>query len=52
LIKIKGNDSRFGYHSQLIGYTIEADGQSGVMIKYEDEDNYDALTMPEVQLVK
>lgn len=49
-ILIKGMDSRTGFHSQIIGYTVEADGNSNVVIVYNDEQNYDAMEMPEVQL--
>ncbi len=49
-IIIKGNSSAIGFHSQIIGYTIEADGNSNVVIVYNDEQNYDSLSMPEVQL--
>lgn len=48
-IIINGNSSTTGFHSQIIGYTVEADGNSNVVIIYNDEQNYDALTMPEVQ---
>jgi len=49
-VLIKGNSSSFGFHSQIIGYTVEADGSSNVVIVYKDEQNFDSLTMPEVQL--
>jgi hypothetical protein len=48
-IRIKGSDDRSGFHSQIVGYTINADGDSNVYIRYADEDNYDALHQPEVQ---
>jgi hypothetical protein len=48
-IRLKGNDSGFGFRSQIIGYRIMSDGQSNIVIDYRDELNYDALTMPEVQ---
>jgi Flp pilus assembly protein TadG len=51
-IRIKGNASTYGFHSQIIGYTILADGQDNVIIKYNPDDNYQALTMPEVHFVK
>lgn len=51
-IKIKGNASDFGYHSQLVGYTIEGDGTDNVIIRYVDDQNYDALYWPEVLLAK
>ena len=51
-ININGNDSRSGFHSQIIGYRIEAKGNSNVVIKYTDDQNYDAITMPEVELTE
>lgn len=48
-ILIKGLASGSAFHSQIIGYTVEVDGDSNVVIKYNDDQNYDALTMPEVQ---
>jgi hypothetical protein len=51
-VRINGMDSNFGFHSQIIGYTIEVDGQGNIPIKYKDEDNYDAYKMPEVLLVQ
>jgi hypothetical protein len=49
-ILIKGMDSKRGFHSQIIGYTIEADGISNVVINYKPEQNFQSLNMPEVQL--
>ena len=49
-IRLNGPDSKYGLHSQIIGYYIEVDGQSIIVIKYKDEDNYDAYNMPEVIL--
>jgi hypothetical protein len=49
-VRLNGMDSRSGFHSQIIGYTIEVDGQDNIVIKYKDEDNYDAYKMPEVLL--
>jgi hypothetical protein len=49
-IRLNGMDSSSGFHSQIIGYTIEVDGQDNIVIKYKDEDNYDAYKMPEVLL--
>lgn len=51
-IRLKGNDSNYGFHSQIIGYTIDVDGDSKIVIRYADEDNYDALTVPEIQFSK
>jgi hypothetical protein len=49
-IQINGMDSRYGFHSQIIGKYIEVDGQDKIVIHYNDEDNYDAFQMPEVLL--
>ena len=49
-ILIKGLDSKRGFHSQIIGYTIEADGTSNVVIVFRPEQNYQSMTMPEIQL--
>ena len=49
-IIFKGMESSSGFHSQIIGYTIEADGSSNIKINYKDEQNWDSLTMQEVQL--
>jgi hypothetical protein len=51
-IRIKGSDSAAGFHSQLVGYTINADGDSNVIIRYNESENYKALYWPEVQFVK
>ena len=51
-IRINGNESSSGFHSQIIGYRVEADGTSNVVIIYNDDQNYDALTMPEIQLIQ
>jgi putative Flp pilus-assembly TadE/G-like protein len=49
-VLIKGMDSQRGFHSQIIGYTIEADGNSNVVIVYNKEQNFQSLSMPEIQL--
>ena len=49
-VRLNGMEGRQGFHSQIIGYTIEVDGQGKIPIKYDDDDNYDAFKMPEVLL--
>jgi hypothetical protein len=49
-IHINGNDSKAGFKSQIIGYMIDVNGNSNVIINYQDDQNYNTLTMPEVQL--
>ena len=51
-VHINGNDSQAGFKSQIIGYTIDVNGNSNVVINYIDEQNYNTLTMPEVQLAE
>ena len=51
-IHINGNDLLAGFHSQIIGFRIDVSGDSNVVIKYNDEQNYDAITMPEVELTE
>lgn len=51
-IAIKGNSSPSGFHSQIIGYRIDVDGSSNVVIVYNDEQNFNAVTMPEIQLTE
>src|SRR5215211_6806926 len=46
-ILIKGMDSKTGFHSQIIGYAVEADGTSNVVINFKPEQNFQTLTMPE-----
>ncbi len=51
-IRIKGNASGYGFHSQIIGYTINAQGDDDVVIKYNVNQNYLALSMPQIQFTK
>jgi len=49
-IKIVGSSPKHEYRSQIIGYTIEIQGQHKVDIVYINSENFDSLSMPEVQL--
>ncbi len=49
-IRINGMDSNYGFHSQIIGYYIEVDGQDDIPVFYNDNENYDTFNMPEVLL--
>jgi len=51
-ILFKGNDSRRGFHSQIIGYRIALSGDESVFIVYNPDENYHALTNSEIQLIK
>lgn len=50
LIRITGNDSSYGFHSQIIGFYIELTGDSKVLVKYLDHQNYDAVISPSVEI--
>ena len=51
-ILIKGSDMRHGFRSQLIGYRIHLSGDSNVIVMYDPDQNYHALTSSEIQLIK
>jgi hypothetical protein len=48
-IRILGNESSYGYHSQIIGFIIELDGNSHILVKYLDEQNYDAMIFSQIE---
>lgn len=49
-VTIHGSNPKQEYHSQIVGYTIEIKGQHKVALIYKNSENYDAFSMPEVQL--
>jgi hypothetical protein len=49
-VHLNGMNSKYGYHSQIIGYTIDVDGQDNMVVNYSGEENYYAYKMPEVLL--
>ena len=51
-ILVKGSDMRHGFQSQLIGYRIHLSGDSNVIVMYDPDQNYHALTNSEIQLIK
>lgn len=51
-ITINGSNPKQEYRSQIIGYTIEVKGQHKVDLIYKNSENYDAFSMPEVQLAE
>lgn len=50
LIRLAGNDSAYGFHSQIIGLYIEISGDSKMLVKYLDSQNYDAVISPSVEI--
>ena len=51
-IRLNGSMSSTGFHSQIIGYRIEVDGTSNIEVTYVDDQNWDAITMPEIELAQ
>ena len=51
-ILVKGSDMRHGFHSQIIGYRIALSGDDNVIVAYDPDENYHALTNSEIQLIK
>jgi hypothetical protein len=49
-IHLNGLNSKAGFHSQIIGYYINVNGQDNIQINYRDDQNFDAFKMPEVLL--
>lgn len=52
LIRINGNDSSYGFHSQIIGLYIELTGNSNLVVKYLDSQNYDAIISPSIEITQ
>jgi len=50
LIRLNGNESSYGFHSQIIGLYIELSGTSNMLVKYIDSQNYDAVISPSVEI--
>jgi hypothetical protein len=51
-VHLNGYDNPAGWKTQIIGYTVDVDGDSNIVIKYIDDQIYDALSFPEVQFIK
>lgn len=51
-ILFKGSDMQHGYHSQIIGFRIALSGDENIIIQYNPDENYHALTNSEIQLIR
>jgi hypothetical protein len=51
-VRLNGAESESGFHSQIIAYRVEVDGQQIIWVRYLDEQNWDAITMPEIHLAQ
>ena len=50
-ISIEGTGDS-GLHGQVIGYTVDLSGSSETMIVYNDEENWDTIIPPQIQLAQ
>lgn len=51
-ILFKGSDMQHGYHSQIIGFRIALSGDENIIIQYNPDENYHALSNSEIQLIR
>ncbi|KAF0108805.1 MAG: hypothetical protein FD146_691 [Anaerolineaceae bacterium] len=51
-IQINGTGSSYGFHSQVIGYTIDLIGTADTSIFYNDNENYDITLPPTIEIVQ
>lgn len=52
LVRLLGTGAVDGFQSQVVGYTVEFGGTSDGIIRYNDQQNYLALTKPVLELTK
>ncbi len=51
-IQINGTGSADTYQTQVIGYTLDIIGTSDTVIRYNDNQNYDATVPPQIEIVR
>lgn len=51
-IVLLGTADTDAFHSQVIGYTVEFGGTFDGIVRYNDNENYDALVPPQLELVR
>ena len=51
-ITISGNSGNTGFHSQIIGYTIDIQGNSNTVINYVPDEQYQVVDPSAIQLTK
>ncbi len=49
-IQINGTGGADGFHCQVVGYTVDISGTSSMDIRYNDSENYNALTPQSIEL--
>jgi len=50
-VDVKGTGGADGFHSQIIGYTVDISGTSDMSILYNNSENWDAPTPPSIELI-
>jgi hypothetical protein len=51
-IVMLGTAGTEAFHSQIIGYTVEFGGTFDGTVQYDDENNYDAMVPPQIELTQ
>jgi len=51
-IQVNGSGSAYGYHSQIIGYTVDLSGSAVANIYYNDNENYDITLPPSIEITR
>ena len=51
-IQVNGTSSGYGYHSQIIGYTVDLSGTGGTTIIYNDSENFDITIPPMIEIAR
>jgi hypothetical protein len=51
-IQVNGTGSAYGYHCQIIGYTVNLIGTASMSIHYDDSENYDITLPPTIEVVR
>ena len=51
-IVLLGTADSDAFHSQIIGYTVEIGGTFDGIVRYNDNENYDSLVPPQVELIQ
>ena len=51
-IVMLGTAGTEAFHSQIIGYTVEFGGTFDGVVQYDDEDNFDAMVPPQIELTQ
>jgi Flp pilus assembly protein TadG len=52
LVKLDGTADTNAFHTQIVGYEVDIAGTFDGIIRYNDSENFDASTQPDVELIQ